>query len=109
MRNVPPPIKSIGADSSITFATFGSELKEAVKEPKNPSDGLLIHKIVQGNSPLTKKTAIKMPHSRNHLLAFLDIVPRTSALIIALSTLIITSNKARPVTMRIIENQSTIP
>src|SRR3989338_10409793 len=105
-RKVPPPISRMGADSSITFATFGSELNDAVKEPKKPNEGLEAHRITHGSNPLTRKTAIKIPQSRNHLLAFLDIVERTSALMMALSTLMIISNKTSPKIIRIIENRS---
>ena len=105
---MPPPINNIGADSSITFAISGSELNEDVKASIGPKLGLFAHNISQGSKPLTRKTAIKMPHIKNHLLALLDIVPRTSALMIALSTLIIISKRANPKTINNRENKSIL-
>jgi hypothetical protein len=51
-------------------------------------------------------TANKIPQIRNHRLAFSPIVERTSALIIALSILLIISNRQRPATVRIIKSMS---
>src|SRR3989338_2387087 len=98
----------MGADSSITFAMLGSELNDAAKEPKKPRLGLFAHNITQGNKPLTKNTAIMIPHNKNHFLPFLDIVERTSALITALSMLITISKRLSPKRVRIIENQLAI-
>jgi hypothetical protein len=56
--------------------------------------------ISQGRTPRTTKTAIKIPHVRNHLRAR-DCMPcKTSALMIALSMLVIDSKRTSPRTMR---------
>src|SRR3989338_598068 len=103
----------MGADSSITLAISGSELNDAVNAWIGPRLGLLIHMISQGRSPLTRNIAIRTPQIRNHLLAFADIVPRTWALMIALSTLMMSSKTLKPKMMSIMESQSimkkTIP
>lgn len=94
----------MGADFSTAPITAGSELNVANSEPIKPSDGVVAQIISQGRSPLMRKTAISMPQMRNHLLAFGLIVPRTSALMTALSTLLMTSNKTRPTMVRMISN-----
>lgn len=92
----------IGEECSIAAATLGSLLKVAVRAETGPSPELN-HTISQGRTPLTTKTAITIPQSRNHLLALLPIVESTSALITALSMLETTSNKTSPKTTRIID------
>jgi len=55
--------------------------------------------MMRGRRPLTTITANKNPHKRNHLLARLDIVVKTSALITALSMEVIISKSERPKTV----------
>ena len=93
---MPPPISRIGAESSMALMTAGSELNVAVSEPMKPNDGVDIQMMSQGNSPRTRKTAIKIPQRRNHLWARLDMVRRTSALMTALSIDETISKMARP-------------
>src|SRR3989338_3797179 len=102
-KNSPPPIIKTGVDFSTDSMTKGSELKVAESDPKKPSDGTVIQMITQGSSPLMINTANRIPQRKNHRLAFWDIVPRTSALMTALSMLLTVSNKHRPMTIRIIE------
>ncbi len=86
--------------------TNGSELNVAVSEPRKPSFGVDTQMISQGNKPRTRKTAKRMPHTKNQRWARFDIVLRTSALITALSILLIVSKRHRPRTMRIMERMS---
>jgi hypothetical protein len=51
---------------------------------------------MNGNRPLMMKTANIRPQLKNHFFALADIDERTSALMTALSKLVITSNKQRP-------------
>src|SRR3989344_7580108 len=108
IKNVPPPISKIGADNSTASCTFGSELKAAVTTPTGPRDGLVIQTMVKGNMPLSKKTAIKSPQSRNHRLARSDMVDKTWALMTALSIDETVSNNINPATIQTIENKSII-
>src|SRR3990170_3464179 len=78
----------------------GLEERVATITSTNPSWGLLLHRIRIGSSPLTTKTAMRIPQSRNHLLALADIVERTSEFMIALSILLMTSNRLKPAIMR---------
>ena len=100
-RNTPPPTNSIGFDNSIDSATIGSELNEAVNASTGPSPGLAAHIITNGRMPLIRNTAIIIPQNRNHFLARLDIVRRTSALMTALSREVIISKSMRPNAVRI--------
>src|SRR3989344_6958219 len=109
IKNVPPPISKIGADNSTASCTFGSELKAAVTTPAGPSDGLVIQTIAKGNRPLSKKTAIKRPQTKNHRLAFSDMVDKTWALITALSIEETVSNNTSPITIKMMEKTSMIP
>ena len=89
-------MRSNGDDSSTSLCTSGSPLNVAVRLPMGPRAGFAAHTMSHGRTPLIRKTAINIPHRRNHLLAFFDIVDKTSALIMALSMLIMTSKSARP-------------
>ena len=100
---MPPPESKIGADDSTASITAGSLENVAVKAPMGPSSGVVAQTITQGNKPLIINTANKRPQIRNHLLAFGDIVESTSAFTIALSILLITSNKQRPAIVSDIE------
>ena len=83
-------------------ATLGSLLKVEVKAPTSPNSGEVAQTISQGRSPLTANTAIINPHNKNHRLAFSFIVRRTSALMMALSMLVIVSNtKSPPIIIKI--------
>ncbi len=104
MRNIPPPLSSIGADFSTASITAGSELKVAINEPRNPSAGVVAQIISHGRNPLMMNTAISMPQMRNHLLAFGRIVPRTSALMTALSMLLMISKRQSPIMVRMLSN-----
>jgi hypothetical protein len=96
----------IGADDSIISVIFGSLLNVAVNDQINQSSGAVAQTITQGKNHLTINTAISIHHIRNHFLYFLLIVDNTSALIIALSILDITSNKQSQKTTTTIEIQS---
>ena len=89
-------MRSIGADSSIECFTAISPEKAAVKACIGPKDGLKPQTIAHGSSPRTKNTAIKSPQARNHLRAFELIVPKTSVLMMALSTDEIVSKNESP-------------
>src|SRR3990172_5017895 len=78
----------------------GLEERVATITSTNPSWGLLLHRIKIGSSPLTAKTAMRIPQSRNHLFALADIVERTSEFMIALSMLLMTSNRVKPAIIR---------
>jgi hypothetical protein len=108
MRNVPPPIRRIGAEDSIATITRGSLLKVAKKAPTGPSPGVAVHTIAQGSTPRITKTANRSPHRRNHLRYFPSIVESTSALMIALSMLLIVSKRLKPATINRREMTSTI-
>jgi hypothetical protein len=101
---MPPPMSKIGEEVSMAALMLGSLLKVAVREPRNPRDGVAAHTMSHGKRPRTIKTANNMPQNKNHFRALRLIPPNTSALIIALSTLEMTSKSARPMTMKIIEN-----
>lgn len=106
IRNVPPPANSIGADFSIISPIAGLLLNAAVQTSVISRLGLLIQKMMNGSNPLMTNTAISMPHIRNQRLAHWDIFDRTSALIIALSMLVIISKRLSPRTMSIIVRMS---
>lgn len=103
MRKVPPPINNTCEDSSNIFPTCGSLLKAACNNPPGPRDGTTTHKMRKGSTPRTITTAKSIPHNKNHRRAFAPIPESTSAFIIALSMLLIISNKLSPTTV------STIP
>ena len=96
MKNTPPPTSRTGALSWMAFCAAGFSVKVAVRALKGLRPGVMTHTISQGRIPLTPKTAIRMPQVRNHRLAFGCIVARTSALMMALSMLVIDSKTARP-------------
>ena len=97
----------MGADDSMAVATLGSLLKVEVKAPIRPNSGEVAQTISQGRSPLTANTAIINPQSKNHFLALGFIVWRTSALMMALSMLVIVSNTKSPPTIIKIDIMST--
>src|SRR4030066_931315 len=96
----------IGADCSIDSIPFGSLLKEAVNAPTGPSEGFTIQTMNQGKRPLTRNTEESIPQNKNHRRAFCCMVDKTSALIIALSILLIVSNNTNPATIKLIEIKS---
>ena len=103
---MPPPESKICLELSIASATAGSELKAAVNDPIGPKPGLTAQTIAQGSAPRSKNTAIKSPHKRNHFLALLLMVERTSALITALSIEETVSKSTRPRTTKMIDKIS---
>ena len=103
---MPPPESSICFELSIASATAGSELKAAVNDPIGPKPGLTAQTMAQGSAPRSKKTAIKSPQSKNHLLARWLMVERTSALITALSIEEIVSKSTSPETIIRIDKKS---
>ena len=74
-------------------------LKVLLHAPIGPREGFAAHKIPHGRRPRTRKTDRRIPHKRNHFLAFCPIVDKMSALMIALSILAIDSKMNRPITM----------
>lgn len=92
-----------GDDDSIAFATLGSLLKVETNAPRRPSFGDVNQTISQGKSPLTANTAMIKPQRRNQRRAFSFIVRKTSALIMALSMLVIVSKTKSPPTTKIID------
>src|SRR5512137_290512 len=98
----------MGADCSTAAKTRGSLENVAVNAPMGPSDEVDIQTISQGNNPRTAKTAINNPQVKNQRFARSPIVESTSALIMALSMLVIISNKTRPVIIRRMERISMI-
>jgi hypothetical protein len=99
-------MRRIGADCSIAARTTGSFENVAVNAPAGPSDGVDNQTISQGSKPRIAKTANTSPHKRNQRFARLLIIESTSALIMALSMLVIVSNNMRPVIIRTIEKRS---
>ena len=106
MRNVPPPMSRMGDDCSIAAMTSGSLEKVAVRAPTGPSDGVESQTISHGSRPRTAKTANSSPQIRNQRFARSLMVERTSALMMALSMLVIVSNRTRPDTIRMMERIS---
>ena len=106
IRNVPPPIRRMVADCSMAAMTSGSLEKVAVKAPTGPRDGVESQTISQGRRPRTANTAKISPQTRNHRRVRSLIVESTSALMIALSMLVMVSKRQRPAMMRIIERIS---
>jgi hypothetical protein len=96
----------MGADCSIAVITTGSLENVAVKAPIGPREEVDNQTISQGSNPLIAKTAINNPQVKNQRLALSPIVESTSALIMALSTLVIVSNKTRPAMIRMMERRS---
>lgn len=81
-------------------AIFGSLEKAAVNTSQAPIPGFASQTIMRGKRPLTTNTAKKNPQSKNQRCAFLLIPPRTSALMMALSMLVIISKRERPKIVR---------
>jgi hypothetical protein len=98
----------IGAERSMASWTAGSLLKVAVKAPTGPRDGIVAQTIRSGRTPLTRKTAISIPQSKNHWRIFLPMVERTSALMMALSMEETVSKRTKPATIKIMEKMSTM-
>src|SRR3972149_9930327 len=96
---MPPPMSKTGADSSTALMISGFEVQAAASTSMKPNVGLLLQRMAIGRSPLTMKTAMRIPQNRNHFLDLSDIVERTSELMIALSMLLMTSNRLKPETM----------
>ncbi len=96
----------MGADSSMAAITAGSFENVAVSAPIGPSEGVVIQMISQGRSPLMTKTAKKSPHVRNHRRAHAAMVERTSALMMALSMLLMVSKRQSPAMVRMIDRIS---
>ena len=93
-------MSSIGADFSIDSTTWGSPLKEAINASHGPSVGFVAQMMTQGNKPRTIKTANTIPQRRNHRLARAETVPRTWALITALSIELTTSKRTSQMMMK---------
>ncbi len=102
IKNTPPDRRRIGDVASMAAAIFGSLEKAAVNTSIMPIPGFASQTMTRGKRPLTTNTAKKNPHRRNHRCAFLLIPPRTSALIMALSILVIISKRERPRIVRMI-------
>jgi hypothetical protein len=96
----------MGADCSIAAITIGSLENVAVNASIGPREGVDIHTISQGSNPRIAKTAINNPQVKNQRLALSPMVESTSALIMALSMLVIVSNKTRPAMIRRMERKS---
>src|SRR5208282_2014719 len=96
-KKVPPPISRTGADVSAASINAGLELTVMIS--RKLRFGLLLHRMRIGRRPLTRKTAMMIPHVRNHFRDFADIVERTSELIMALSRLFTTSKILKPTTI----------
>ena len=79
--------------------------KAAVSVPEIPNFGFVANNIKKGRRPLTKKTEVRIPHVKNHFLALLLIPPSTSALMMALSILVMISKIARPKMIKILEKK----
>ncbi len=106
MRKIPAPLRRIGADCSIACATAGSELNVAVSAPRSPSAGFVSQRMRSGRSPRARKTAMSNPHRQNQRLAFAETVPRTSALMTALSMLLMVSKRLNPTIVSMLEKRS---
>ena len=78
-------------------------LKVETKAPISPNFGEVAQTISHGNKPLTAKTAMINPQSKNQRLALGFIVCKTSALLLGLSTLVIVSNMKSPPTINKID------
>ena len=100
MRNVPPATSSMGADCWMAAVTRGSLEKVAVRASTGPRPGVAAQTMNQGRSPRTRNTAMRMPQMRNQRRAFSCMVESTSALMMALSTLLTVSKRQSPITVR---------
>src|SRR3989338_1873024 len=107
-RKTPPPINRIGVELCTDCWTSSSLLKVAVSAPHKPSDGFAAHTKSKGSRPRMTNTATSSPHTRHQRLASSDMVESTSAFMTALSMPVIISNTARPMTVRMRKNNSTI-
>src|SRR5512146_1554998 len=99
-------MSSMGADLSTASTTEGSLLNVLISAPHGPKEGVVTHTISQGRTPLMMKTAKSKPQNRNHLRARAPMVERTSALMMALSMLLMVSKRQRPATMSRAESRS---
>jgi len=100
-----PPTNKNGEDSSTTLAISGSALKVAVKALTGPSEGFAPILSAMEAFP-SLRNCKNRPYIRNHLLALLDIVESTSALMTALSMPAYGLKIMRPTTTSIIESIS---
>ena len=92
-----------GELSWMALRAAGSPVRLAVKASQGPRPGVMTQTMSQGRTPRTTKTAIRIPQVRNHLRARVCMPCRTSALMMALSMLVIDSKRASPRTMRMAE------
>jgi hypothetical protein len=96
----------MGADFSIAAITTGSLENVAVNAPIGPREDVDNQTISQGSNPRIANTAINNPQVKNQRFALSPIVESTSAFIMALSILVIVSNKTRPAMIRSMERKS---
>ena len=80
----------------MAFSDAASPVRLAVNACHGPSSGVMTQTRNHGSIPRTPNTATSIPHVRNHLRALCCIVASVSALMMALSMLVIDSNSARP-------------
>ncbi len=95
-----------GELSWMALRAAGSPVRLAVKASQGPRPGVMTQTMSQGSTPRTPKTAIRIPQVRNHLRARACMPCRTSALMMALSMLVIDSKRASPRTIRIADGIS---
>src|SRR3989344_3313716 len=98
--NIPPPMSKMWAEASIASFATGFAPNVAAKTSKIERLGVVSHTIASGSNPRTKTTAVKMPHSKNHLRALGLMVLSMWALTMALSTEFTTSNMINPMMTR---------
>jgi hypothetical protein len=80
----------------MAFCAAGSSVNVAVSACQGLSPGAMTQTISHGNKPRTPKTAIAIPQVRNQRRALACMVASTSALMMALSMLVMDSNTAKP-------------
>jgi len=96
----------MGADCSIAAITTGSLENVAGNAPVGLSEGVDNQTISQGSNPRIAKTANNNPQIKNLRFARSPMDESTSALMMALSMLVIVSNKTRPAIIRVTERRS---
>lgn len=94
--NTPPPMRRRGDDFSIARTISGLLEKVSVRACRKDLFGKKSQTIRNGRSPLTTNTPNNRPQKRNHFRAAGFMVERTSALMMALSTLDMISKRERP-------------
>lgn len=97
---MPPPKSRSGVERSVDSLINGSLEKAKVKTWKADKSGLASQIMTKGRPPRIKKTANKMPQNKKIFRYFSGTVFKTWALIIALSMLLMISNKTKPKTTR---------